>query len=190
VPGRSGLEYLTGLAARNVDVQALTNSLAATDEPAAQAGYANYRTDLLAGGVKLFELRPAAGSKQDATSFGTSSGVALHAKAIVVDKRYVFVGSLNLDQRSKLLNTEMGVMVDCPGLAEAVAGFFAKATAPTSAFEVKLAPTAGQGTASTHLVWVAQVQGQPVTLDSEPDASSGRKLEVTLLQLLPIESLL
>ncbi len=190
VPGRSGIEYLTGLAGRNVDVQALTNSLASTDEPAAQAGYANYRTDLLAGGVKLFELRPGAGSKQEATSFGTSSGVALHAKAIVVDKRYVFVGSMNLDQRSKLLNTEMGVMVDCPGLAEAVAGFFAKATAPTSAFEVKLAPTAGQGTPSTHLVWLAEVQGQPVTLDSEPYASGGRKLEVTLLQLLPIESLL
>jgi putative cardiolipin synthase len=109
--------------------------------------------------------------------------------AIVVDKRYVFVGSLNLDQRSKLLNTEMGVMVDCRGLSEAVAGFFAKATAPASAFEVKLEPTARQGTASTHLVWVAQVQGQPVTLDSEPFASSGRKLEVTLLQLLPINLL-
>jgi putative cardiolipin synthase len=135
-------------------------------------------------------LRPAASSKQDATAFGTSSGVALHAKAIVVDKRYAFVGSLNIDQRSKLLNTEMGVMVDCPKLAEAVAGFFAKATEPTSAFEVMLAPAAGQGAKSTHLVWLAQEHGQQVTLDSEPDASSGRKLEVTLLQLLPIESLL
>jgi len=190
VPGRSGVEYLTGLSARNIDVQALTNSMASTDEPAAEAGYANYRTDLLAGGVKLFELRPGAGSKQEATSFGASSGVALHAKAIVVDKHYVFVGSMNLDQRSKLLNTEMGVMVDCPRLADAVADFFAKATAPASAFEVKLAPTAGQGTVSTHLVWVEQVQGQPVTLDSEPEASGWRKLEVTLLQLLPIESLL
>jgi putative cardiolipin synthase len=168
----------------------LTNSLASTDEPAAQAGYVHYREDLLAGGVKLFELRPGPGSKQDATSYGTSSGVALHAKAIVVDKRYVFVGSMNLDQRSKLLNTEMGVMVDCPGLAEAVAGFFAKATAPASAFEVKLEPAGGQGSSSTHLVWLAQVQGQPVTLESEPYASSGRKLEVTLFQLLPIESLL
>jgi putative cardiolipin synthase len=190
VPGRSGLEYLTGLAERNVDVQALTNSMASTDEPAAQAGYVHYRTDLLAGGVKLFELRGAPGSKQDATAFGASSGVALHAKAIVVDKRYVFVGSLNLDQRSKLLNTEMGVMVDCPGLAEAVAGFFAKATAPASAFQVKLEPAAGQGTASTHLVWLGQEHGKPVTLESEPYTSGGRQLEVTLLQLLPIESLL
>ena len=190
VPGQSGTKYLTGLAQRKVDVQVLTNSLASNDEPAAHAGYVRYRTDLIAGGVKVFELRPAAGSKQDATAFGTSSGIALHAKAIVVDKRYAFVGSLNLDQRSKLLNTEMGVMVDCPALAEAVAGFFAKATAPASAFEVVLEPAAGQGTASRHLVWLAQEHGQQVTLDSEPDASTGRKLEVTLFQLLPIESLL
>jgi len=190
VPGQSGTKYLTGLAQRKVDVQVLTNSLASNDEPAAHAGYVRYRTDLIAGGVKVFELRPAAGSKQDATAFGTSSGIALHAKAIVVDKRYAFVGSLNLDQRSKLLNTEMGVMVDCPALAEAVAGFFAKATAPASAFEVVLEPAAGQGTASKHLVWLAQEHGQQVTLDSEPDASAGRKLEVTLFQLLPIESLL
>ena len=190
VPGQSGTEYLTSLAQRKVDVQVLTNSLASNDEPAAHAGYVRYRSDLLAGGVKVFELRPAVGSKQDATAFGTSSGVALHAKAIVVDRRYAFVGSLNIDQRSKLLNTEMGVMVDCPKLAEAVAGFFAKATEPTSAFEVVLAPAAGQGAKSTHLVWLAQEHGQQVTLDSEPDASSGRKLEVTLLQLLPIESLL
>ena len=190
VPGQSGTEYLTGLAQRKVDVQVLTNSLASNDEPAAHAGYVHYRTDLIAGGVKVFELRPAAGSKQDATAFGTSSGIALHAKAIVVDKRYAFVGSLNLDQRSKLLNTEMGVMVDCPALAEAVAGFFAKATAPTSAFEVMLEPAAGQGTASKHLVWLAQEHGQEVTLESEPGASAGRKLEVTLFQLLPIESLL
>jgi len=191
IPGESGTEYLTGMAKRNIDVQVLTNSMASNDEPAAHAGYMRYRSDLLAGGVKIFELRPAAGSKQDSTALGTSSGVALHAKAIVVDKRYAFVGSLNIDQRSKLLNTEMGVMVDCPGLAEAVAGFFDKAAAPTNSFEVMLAPAAGQGTtASTHLVWVAQEHGQPVTLDSEPDVSSGRKLEVTLLQLLPLESLL
>jgi putative cardiolipin synthase len=190
VPGQSGTDYLTGLAKRQIDVEALTNSLASTDEPAAHAGYVRYRPALLAGGVKLFELRPDAGSKQDATAFGTSSGVALHAKAIVVDRRYVFVGSMNLDQRSKLLNTEMGVMVDCPALAEAVGGFFAKATTPTSAFQVMLAPATNASAGPAHLVWQAQDDGKSVTLDSEPYASSGRKLEVTLLQLLPIEGLL
>jgi putative cardiolipin synthase len=75
VPGQSGTEYLTGLAKRKIDVQVLTNSLASNDEPAAHAGYVRYRSDLLAGGVKVFELRPAVGSKQDATAFGTSSAL-------------------------------------------------------------------------------------------------------------------
>jgi putative cardiolipin synthase len=187
IPGDRGTAYLTGLAKKGVDVEALTNSLAATDEPAAFAGYMHYRPALLEGGLKLFELRPAVDTSQDATAFGTSGGVALHAKAIVVDKRYSFVGSMNMDERSRLLNTEMGVIVDCTPLAQALAEFFATATAPTSAFQVKLA--AGTG-ASPHLVWLAEDKGQIVTLDTEPNATSGRKLEVTLLQLLPIEGLL
>ena len=103
VPGDSGTRYLTALAGRGVDVAALTNSLASTDEPAAYAGYSHYRTKLLEGGVKLFELRVAPGSPQAATAYGASAGgIALHAKAIVVDNRYVFIGSMNMDQRSKL----------------------------------------------------------------------------------------
>jgi len=186
VPGEQGTAYLTGLAKNGVDVEALTNSLAATDEPAAFAGYAHYRPALLEGGLKLFELRPVIDSTQNATAFGTSAGIALHAKAIVVDKHFSFVGSMNLDERSRLLNTEMGVIVDCVPLAQALAEFFASATAPTSAFQVKTAGIAG----GSHLVWVAEDKGQILSLDTEPNATSGRKLEVTLLQLLPIEGLL
>src|SRR5262249_45183243 len=154
VPGDSGTSYLTALAGRGVDVAALTNSLASTDEPAAYAGYSHYRTKLLEGGVKLFELRAAPGSPQAATAYGTSAGgIALHAKAIVVDSRYVFIGSMNIDQRSKLLNTEMGVIVDCPPLAAAVADFFHKATAPASAYQVTLS-----GGQRGHLQWLSENQ--------------------------------
>jgi len=187
VPGEQGTAYLTGLVKKGLDVEALTNSLAATDEPAAFAGYAHYRPALLEGGLKLFELRPAIDSPQDATAYGKSGGVALHAKAIVVDKHFSFVGSMNMDERSRLLNTEMGVIVDCVPLAEALAEFFAGATALTSSFQVKLGTISG---GPAHLLWVAEDKGQAVTLDAEPNATSGRKLEVTLLQLLPIEGLL
>jgi putative cardiolipin synthase len=189
VPGKSGTEYLVGIARRGVEVEALTNSLASTDEPAAHAGYAGRRRELLEGGVKLFELRPAVGGKQPATAFGTSSGVALHAKSIVVDKRYVFVGSMNLDQRSKLLNTEMGVIVDCPPLAAAVAEFFGKAIAPTSSFHVQLAETK-DGHPSGRMQWISQQDGKPVIVDNEPEATAARKLEANLLRLLPLEGLL
>jgi len=189
VPGKSGTEFLVGIAKRGVEVEALTNSLASTDEPAAHAGYAGRRRELLEGGVKLFELRPAVGGKQPATAFGTSSGVALHAKSIVVDKRYVFVGSMNMDQRSKLLNTEMGVIADCPPLAAAVAEFFGKAIAPTSSFRVRLAGTK-DGLPAGRMQWISQEGDKPVIVDSEPEATAARKLQVNLLRLLPLEGLL
>jgi cardiolipin synthase C len=189
VPGRTGTEYLTGLAGKGIDVEALTNSLASTDEPAAYAGYSHYRTDLLKGGVKLYELRPAPGSPQAATAYGTSSGVALHAKSIVVDRRYAFVGSLNIDQRSKLLNTEMGIIADCPPLAKAIADFFASAIAPASAYRLELTGS-GDGHRAGQIRWVSERDGAPVVIDSDPDATRARKLEVSLLRVLPIESLL
>ncbi|MGA9333568.1 MAG: phospholipase D family protein, partial [Rudaea sp.] len=123
VPGESGTRFLTGLAQRGVSTKLLTNSLAATDEPAVHSGYARYRRQLLEGGVQLYELRPAPGAAQPATARGASSGVSLHAKAIVVDREHVFVGSLNMDQRSRLLNTEMGVIIDYEPLELAVKQF-------------------------------------------------------------------
>ncbi|MDR3388786.1 MAG: phospholipase D family protein [Rudaea sp.] len=190
VPGEKGTNYLIGLAQRGVAVKVLTNSLASTDEPAAHAGYEHYRNRLLAGGVQLFELRPAAGEKQSATAAGASSGVSLHAKAFVVDRRYVFVGSMNMDPRSKLLNTEMGVMVDCPGLAGAVAQFFATASSPANAFHVELLPATDAASGHARLTWVSESNGATVTYDHDPDATRSRRLEVSLLRLLPIEGLL
>jgi len=190
VPGDSGVAFLTGVAGRGVDVEALTNSLAATDETAAFAGYSHYRGDLLKGGVKLFELRPAKGSTPAAaTAYGTSSGVALHAKAIVVDSRFSFVGSMNMDQRSTLLNTEMGVIVDCPALAQAIAEYFRNAVAPGSAARLQLAGSEN-GHPSGDIQWVTEQDGKQVVLDSDPDATAARKLEVSVLKLLPIDGLL
>jgi len=187
VPGVEGTKYLSDLAQRGVSVKVLTNSLAATDEPAAHAGYAHYRRDLLNGGVQLYELHPIPGTVQASTAYGTSSGISLHAKSIVVDRRYVFIGSMNMDQRSKLLNTEMGVIVDCPGLAEAVGEFFDRASAPANAFQVEL-KDAPHG--RPDMVWVTQENGAMQTFEHEPGASAHRKLESLLLRMLPLDSLL
>jgi cardiolipin synthase C len=184
VPGESGENYLVGLARRGVDVRVLTNSLASTDEPAAHAGYSHYRSQLLAGGVHLFELRPAVGGKQPITDRGKSAGVSLHAKAAVIDGRYSFVGSMNMDQRSKLLNTEMGVIVDCPELATAVMKFFDKATLPGSAYQLDLK------SGSQQVEWLSDEKGSNVSQTSEPQATRLRRLEVALLRLLPIDGLL
>jgi putative cardiolipin synthase len=188
VPGESGTKYLTGLVAQGVTVKVLTNSLASTDEPVVASGYARYRRPLLEGGVDLYELRPAAGAKQPATSGGKSSGISLHAKGIVVDQHWVFLGSMNMDDRSKLLNTEMGVIVDCPELAEAVQQFFATGTDPANAYHVVL--TGKDASHSGKLQWQDTDNGKPNTFSHDPDATMTRRFEVMLLKPLPLDGML
>ena len=120
VPATSGTQYLTGLAARGVDVRVLTNALEATDVAAVHSGYMKRRVELLKSGVHLYELRRVPGAhqkkEQSPGPFG-SSGSSLHAKTFVVDEQRVFVGSFNFDPRSKHLNTELGLVIDSPELA-------------------------------------------------------------------------
>jgi putative cardiolipin synthase len=190
VPGDSGTKFLTALAQRAVSVQVLTNSLAATDEPAAHSGYARYRQRLLEGGVQLYELRPRPGSAQPATARGASSGVSLHAKTLVVDRHQVFIGSLNMDQRSKLLNTEMGVIVDSAPLAQAVREYFDKAIQPVSSFHVvaQESPTSKSGAGKVSWLW--DEHGKAMSDTSEPGVSEARRMQVLVMALLPIEGLL
>ncbi|MGH8158021.1 MAG: phospholipase D family protein [Rhodanobacter sp.] len=188
VPGDKGTQYLTGLASHGIAVKVLTNSLASTDEAAVHAGYSRYRRPLLEGGVQLYELRAAAGVEQPVTAKGTSSGVSLHAKAIVVDQQVVFIGSMNMDQRSKLLNTEMGIIVDCPQLAVAVTQFFDTATLPATAYHVVL--TAHDSPHGGRMEWQASDGGKPVIFHRDPEATMKRRLEVDLLRLMPIERML
>lgn len=188
VPGEQGTQYITDMARRHIAVKVLTNSLASTDEPAVHVGYSRYRRQLLASGVQIFELRPDPHAKQKTTARGRSSGVSLHAKAIVVDQKQVFIGSMNLDQRSKNLNTEMGIIVQCPALAAVVTQFFDKATQPKNAYAVALVghDEAHAGT----LQWTASDGDSIETFHRDPDVTLKRRVEVVFLRLLPIESLL
>jgi putative cardiolipin synthase len=188
IPGKRGTAYLDAMARRGVTVKVLTNSLASNDEPIVYSGYSRYRHPLLESGVQLYELRPAPGAPQPATSGGTSSGVSLHAKAIVVDGKKVFVGSMNMDARSKLLNTEMGILVDCPPLAAAVTAFFNAAAQPGNAYRLTLKAN-GSGHGGT-LQWQATDDGKPVVYDHDPGATTSRRIEVQVFKLLPLESLL
>ncbi|WP_233842926.1 phospholipase D family protein [Dyella sp. 2HG41-7] len=184
IPGDEGTKHLVARAQGGVSIKILTNSLASTDETAAHAGYVHYRKALVEGGVQLYELKPTSGQSQPTTSIGKSSGTSLHAKTIVVDDREVFIGSLNMDQRSKLLNTEMGVIVDSPGLARAISDFFHTATQPSNAYQVAIDP------ASHNVEWQTEEDGKPVIYQSEPAATTKRRTEVTILRQLPIDSLL
>ena len=184
VPGEADVAHLLSLAARGVKVGVLTNSLASTDHATVHGAYAGRRRPLLEGGVRLFELKPRPDAAPSEAVEASGSDVALHAKSFVVDRRHVFVGSLNMDQRSQLLNTEMGIIVDNPALAQAVADFFASATAPANAYEVVVEKPGAD------LRWITEEGGQRVALPREPEAGLRRRVKALLTRLLPVDNLL
>ena len=183
VPGQEGAAALTRDVARGLRVAVLTNSLAATDVAAVHTGYARVRRELLAGGVELYEMKRKAGSETGRRQISVmgSSGASLHTKAMLIDRRWVYVGSMNLDPRSAILNTEMGILADSPELAAQLLRQFELSTSPELSYRVELEPDG-------ELVWYDRGEGKDRRWQHEPDASVMRRAGVTLLRMLPIDS--
>ena len=180
VPGEFGTAALVALARRGVRVRILTNSLAGTDEVSVHSGYARRRKDLLRAGVQLFEIKPSAAPiLKRGEEIGKHSTAGLHAKTFAVDQRRIFVGSFNFDPRSAKLNTEMGLIIDSPSLAERLSRTLDNAL-PGLAYQVTL-------DANGSLLWH---DGLGATLDDEPETGWGRRLRVHIFSWLPIEWLL
>ena len=180
VPGAEMMKQFADIRRRGVRVRVLTNSLASNDAVAAHAGYARYREALIAMGVEMYEMRSE--RRGTVASFGSGSGSAggssgasrasLHAKAVVVDNRLLVIGSMNLDLRSKLQNSEVAIAIRNRKLsAEATA--LIEPGLSSGAYRVELED--GQ------LIWRApQGSGLP-DATSEPDASTGLKLLVRMI---------
>jgi putative cardiolipin synthase len=189
IPGKAGLAWLQGLSARGVKVTVLTNSLAATDVAAVHAGYQQYRRALLEAGVQLYELKPDISHHPHApksmiSKLLANSRASLHAKVFALDRSAIFIGSLNLDPRSVLLNTEIGVLCSSKELSEDVVSGLEKSIADI-AWKVEQRK---QENGNSHLVWVEQGSAGTLEINAEPQVGSWRKLSVWLLQWLPIES--
>ena len=190
VPGERGVEVLSELVRRGVRVRVLTNSLASTDVVPVHAGYARYREALLAAGVELHEYRvdaPRPSAPTQLLRLGRSES-ALHAKAIVYDRRLVWIGSANLDPRSRRLNTENGFLIESEELAERVLKTIERDFTGENSWRVTL--EADPQTHQKRLHWHSVQDGQPVRLDREPGVGAWRLFSVILYSLLVPEELL
>ena len=145
----------------------------------------NAAAALLRAGIQLYELKPTAAeaSAKSKGRYGVSSSAGLHAKTFAVDRNRIFVGSFNFDQRSALLNTEMGLVIESPVLAQRLAAFF-DTDAPLAAYEVRLMPD------GRHLEWIEQTPTGPKRYDTDPGTSWFLRMKVDMLSILPIEWLL
>ena len=183
VPGPLSMEMLRELRSRGVKVTVLTNSLASTDEPIVHVGYSHYREDMLRLGIDLYELSSSRiKDNKRPFLFGASLG-RLHAKLVVVDKKRLFIGSMNLDPRSATINTELGAMIDSPQLARELLRII-DIDRFQSAYRVRLRAN-GSG-----LEWLSNDGDKEMILTEEPDSTPWLRFKSWLLTpFVPIEQL-
>ena len=172
IPGDTGMRLFRELRERNVRVRVLTNSLESNDVLAAHAAYTNYRDDLLDAGLNL-RMRPVLGvpgGSGGRIQRRSTGHFALHAKTFVFDRNRLFVGSMNFDQRSLHLNTELGLIIDSPDLAHEVAARFESIVQPANSYQLlwKRDPATG----SRRLAWRTENDKKMVEYDDEPASCS------------------
>ena len=175
IPSQEAVDFLAGKVDEGVSVRVLTNSLASHDVPAVNSHYEPWRDDLLDAGVELYEMRadPAIQAIVDVPPT-ESAFTGLHSKVAVVDRRYVFVGSMNLDPRSANINTEMGAMVDSPALAQDLVNMIERDMEGENAWRVGLDE-------SRKLYW----QNSEETVTSQPARDGMQRVMNTLLKIGP-----
>jgi putative cardiolipin synthase len=184
VPGEDFTKYLTDRVAGGVRVRILTNSLSANDVGLVHAGYMRYREDLIAGGVELYEFKSTRNrelEKAQGRNKINAERASLHAKFMGFDRRFLFIGSFNLDARSAVLNTELGAYFADPVYAQRMAELFDRQILQV-AYHVRLD---GDG----ELEWFTiDPNGQEVRLDQEPDTTFWQRFNTRVLSPIVPES--
>jgi len=177
VPTKGGIEGLSELQARGVDVTVITNSLAANNQFMVHGGYSPSRKPLVGAGVKIYEVRPDV--DVSGTEFVNASGAkaTLHTKSFIVDRSHVFIGSFNFDPRSANLNTELGVIIHNPDLAEHYLKMIDQRLKHDT-YEVFL-------NEKGKVRWRSYVDGQEVIYDKEPDTTWGQRFSAGFARIVP-----
>jgi putative cardiolipin synthase len=176
VPADIDVAWYRGLVDRGVRIRILTNSLASNPGTVSNSWLNKTRAAMVEGGVEIYELQPDSVAKPAwEVSPHVGRYLGLHMKLFVIDDERVFLGSLNLDPRSKFINTEMVVTLDDVDLARQASELVLGLTSPDSAWRVE-AGLDGE------LRWV----GDGESLTRQPARSSGQRIADRILSLLPV----
>ncbi|MGF1752162.1 phospholipase D family protein, partial [Vibrio makurazakiensis] len=176
------LEEWDELASRDVDIKALTNSMASNDLTTNHSGYAGRRKDMLENGIQLFELKPETSlceeSTRDESKCAPTLAYGLHAKSAVFDRKIASVGSFNFNLRSTYLNTESILVIEDESVAQSLALDIENAMNEDNSWYLDLK----EGDVYWH--------SEGKSWDSEPETGNWERFQSRFLQLIPIEKYL
>ena len=175
VPYKSGVAFWKDLVDRGVRVIVLTNSLASNNHVAVHSGYARHRKAVINAGVELHEARVDAVNNPGDPD--RPDVLTLHTKAVIIDRRTLFAGSLNMDPRSIEINSELGIVIDSADMVAPLAHEFIDDLDEFS-YRVRLDDNG-------KLVWHGRVDGNPVIESREPQTSAWRRFKAFLLKIVP-----
>ena len=105
-----------------------------------------------------------------------SEFLGLHAKTFVVDREVAYVGSHNFDPRSHEINTELGLLVRSPGLAQSLAQRIESDMRGENSWRVELDD---QG----KLFW----QASDERVERQPARNGWQRFQDAIFGILPIE---
>jgi putative cardiolipin synthase len=93
---------------------------------------------------------------------------------MVIDRERVFVGSMNFDPRSAQLNTEMGLFVESPALAQALAAVIERDMQPANSWRVEIG-------ADGRPTWTNDRE----TVSTQPARNTWQRVEDLFFMLFP-----
>jgi putative cardiolipin synthase len=126
--------------------------------------------------VELYEARADAGRNRQGGD-KTTGKFTLHTKLILVDRRFLFVGSLNLDPRSIDINAEMGLLID----SEEMTSTFTDALDEL----IKMLTYRVDLNSEGKLEWRGVIDGVEVVTSSEPQAGLWLRFKAWVLRIGP-----
>jgi putative cardiolipin synthase len=181
------LQRVDPLLEKNIRIRALTNSLVTTDVWTIHAGYTRNRKEIIRRGIELFEFRPDAASCRQLIGNGQLDCAdfvfSLHSKSVVFDRKVVYVGSFNLNPRSRYLNTETAMIVHSPAMAERIARDIEENMQPENSWRVVLND-------NEQLEWHARTDGEDSVVTHEPEAGLWLRIKSSIFSLFPAEKYL
>lgn len=191
VPTQKGTDYLSQKSKAGIHVRVLTNSFLANDVALVHAYYQQYRQQLLAHGVELWEFKPYI-ERPERTWYEVMTGnvipaknknsSSLHAKFFDIDGM-VFIGSFNFDPRSANLNTEVGLVIESDALQNEISENLDRYL-PKIAYQLKLDK-------SGELIWLEhQDNGRVVEHLYDPETTKFQRWMMHTVTLFPAEWLM
>jgi putative cardiolipin synthase len=183
IPTDEGIAEMAKLTEQGVRFRIMTNSLMSNNHISVHAHYMKYRKPLIEAGVELYELR--ADNElleyyKEVESKVADSHAGLHTKAFVVDSEISMVGSYNMDPRSRIWNSEIGLLIDNKEFANIVRDDMLEEFEPGNAYRLSLDDNG-------KLLWTIDGPDGKQVFTKEPGASIWKRMLARIISWIPIE---